>query len=101
MVRSSQSLMEKNTLPTVSLHCSCGKRLYKMSANVVGLRGQIKCDRCGKHYVWLDSPIALAVSSARDGRALIARLEPIPSSSCNADKKDRPTGAKSSFPTRK
>lgn len=91
---------DEESLPTIAFYCSCRKRLYRVSTNVVGMLGHLKCEKCGKHYVWLDSPIALAVSSARAAKALIANLEPSLSFCCNAGKRDRHIKVASS-PTRK
>jgi hypothetical protein len=92
---------DEELFPTISFHCSCGKRLYKMSANVVALRGQLKCERCGKHYVLLDSPIALAVSSARVAKALIENLGPYQSPGGNANIADLLASVAPFSPTRK
>ena len=78
MVRAGQCLSnpDEKSFPAISFYCSCRKRLYRISTNVLACRGRLTCERCGKHYVWLDSLIAISVSSARVAKALIANLEP-------------------------
>ncbi len=58
--------------PTIAFYCCCGKRLYKLSTNVLAYWDDIKCPKCGRKYVSRNSLIAVAVPvSSREKSARV------------------------------
>jgi len=60
--------------PAISFFCICRKRLYAISTNVLAIHGKFQCQRCGRHYVCLDSLIAVSAVSARDARERLSTM---------------------------
>ena len=73
-VKCQLSQPDVESFPTISFYCSCGKRLYTFSTNIIGYRGQFECS-CGERYVCLDSLIAVSIPSARAASAALLKLE--------------------------
>jgi hypothetical protein len=61
--------------PTITFNCSCGKSLYTISTNILGINVQLHCS-CGLKYECKDSLVALALPPKKDGPLTLGAFQP-------------------------
>jgi hypothetical protein len=65
----------RHETPTITFNCSCGKRLYTISTNILRISVQLHCS-CGLKYECKDSLIALALPPEKDGPPTLEAFQP-------------------------